>query len=283
MDNRFARFVPIIVAVLLMTCSCVTVREAAGDDAGVRKEPGSSIRDTVRSEENDAANGAVDNASNGARSGALSGGAKTDGNGSPWNIQALDTARNAVYLDQVERDVVLELNKVRTNPAAYADSHLVTRRRYYRAKIYRRPGNIDLVTSEGVRAIDECIRVLKSVSSRNRLKPSRGLSRAADDHVRDTGPRGITGHVGTRGSTLSNRVSRYGDWGAYIGEAISYGNDEAREIVIQLLVDDGVPSRGHRKILLQEEFSRVGVAVGAHKTYGAMCVIDFAGTYDESK
>ena len=59
------------------------------------------------------------------------------------------------------------------------------------------------------------------------------------------------------------------------GEAIQYGFADAREIVIFLLVDDGVPDRGHRKVLLDPGYHYVGVGVGAHAKFEKMCVLDF--------
>jgi uncharacterized protein YkwD len=63
------------------------------------------------------------------------------------------------------------------------------------------------------------------------------------------------GHEGSDGSTIATRVSRYGTWRGAIAESIPYGTDLAREIVIQLLVDDGVPGRGHRKNILENQFA----------------------------
>ena len=224
---------------------CATLKEAAGNTAEAFKGLGSGISDAVRGEESADDPGA--NGADSSREEEAEDGSKGSGNESLWDRASLDTARDAAYLTKAERAVVFELNKVRSNPAAYATAYLEPRRRYYQGQIYRKPGEIDLATKEGVRALDECIRVLKAASARPPLQPSRGLSRAAEDHVQDTGPKGITGHVGADGSDLSTRVSRYGQWGGYLGENISYGSADAREIVVQLIVDDGVPSRGHRK------------------------------------
>ena len=206
---------------------------------------------------------------------------KTTVNGSHWDINELDTARNVPYLSALEKDIVLELNKVRTNPAAYARVYLETRRQNYNGRLYLRPGRMDLRTKEGRPALEECIRVLRNTVELGPLRPSRGLSRAATDHIRDTGPIGSIGHKGIDRSTIATRVSRYGRWSGYIAENISYGPVEAREIVVQLLVDDGVSSRGHRRNILENQFAYIGVAVGHHKTFTTMCVMDFATAYFE--
>ncbi len=52
-------------------------------------------------------------------------------------------------------------------------------------------------------------------------------------------------------------------------------------IVLQLLTDDGVPSRGHRTNIMKSDFHVVGCATGPHKGYGMMCVMDFAGGFSD--
>ena len=50
----------------------------------------------------------------------------------------------------------------------------------------------------------------------------------------------------------------------------------AREIVLSLLIDDGVPGRGHRRVTPTAGYGEVGLSIGMHKSYGKVCVIDFA-------
>jgi uncharacterized protein YkwD len=64
-----------------------------------------------------------------------------------------------------------------------------------------------------------------------------------------------------------------------IAENIAYGGTSARQVIIYLLIDDGVQDRGHRKNFIQPEFKTVGVSVGFHPEYKTMCVMDFAGFF----
>jgi uncharacterized protein YkwD len=61
----------------------------------------------------------------------------------------------------------------------------------------------------------------------------------------------------------------------HVGENCSYGYDQAIDIVISLLIDEGVPDMGHRKNTLNDQFNSVGVAIRPHKEYRVNCVIDF--------
>ena len=139
------------------------------------------------------------------------------------------------------------------------------------------------MTSEGVEAVNEAIWFLKRARAVDPLRPSKGMSLAARDHVRDQGRSGRTGHRGSDGSRPSERVSRYGKWQEVIGENVSYGRNTGRGVVIQLIVDDGVPGRGHRKNLFEPDFRVTGIACGSHPAYRHACVIDLAGGYTEGK
>ena len=62
-----------------------------------------------------------------------------------------------------------------------------------------------------------------------------------------------------------------------IGENIAYGQySSARGMVINLIIDDGVQNRGHRKNQFDPTFAKAGVSCGSHPRYETMCVIDFS-------
>ena len=184
------------------------------------------------------------------------------------------------FLSALEYSVLQELNLARTNPQTYARI-LEDYRSQFQGRLVKRPGKIDLMTSEGTAAVDEAIRELKARKPMSPFRISRGMSLAAKDHVKDTGPRGSTGHSGSDGSKPFDRMNRHGKWLRSAGENISYGNDEGRQVVIQLIVDDGVAGRGHRRNIFNAAFEVVGISCGPHKVYGTMCVQTFAGDYQE--
>ena len=188
---------------------------------------------------------------------------------------------SAGYLTARDRSVIAEINLMRRDPAKYSRNYLAPLRGYYQGGLLRYPGAVPMRTSEGVSALDECIRELENSRPLPELTPSSGLTMAARDHVRDQGPSGNIGHTGMDGSTPTSRIERYGRWDLSAGENISYGYGEPRKIVAALLIDDGVPSRGHRKNLLNGSFRVVGVNLGHHRIYRDMCVMDFAGAYQQ--
>ncbi|MFV0592644.1 MAG: CAP domain-containing protein [Draconibacterium sp.] len=189
----------------------------------------------------------------------------------------LNTAARAGYLSTLEKEVIYEINLFRSDPANYSQKYIAPLAKYYDGKILHYPGDTPIRTEEGVSALRECVRELKTKSKEPVLNPDKRLAQSARDHQLDQQKSGRRGHTGTDRSNLRQRIERYGQWQKRIGENIAYGNTSARQIVIFLLIDDGVSNRGHRATLLNPDFKVVGVACGKHPVYETMCVIDFAG------
>ncbi|HZL10014.1 MAG TPA: CAP domain-containing protein [Prolixibacteraceae bacterium] len=196
----------------------------------------------------------------------------------PWPAE-LNTARNTVYLNQLERDVILELNKVRSNPKRFAEEYMEELRTAFEGKIYIYPGQGRVKSQEGILPLEECIKILKKTAPLPILKPAEGLAKAAAELMKDQQKHGGTGHISRKGANPQKRIEKYGDWNICSAEDITYGSFEARQIVISLLIDDGVPDRGHRKNVLNACTRFAGVSNGSHPTYRTMCVIDYAGEY----
>jgi uncharacterized protein YkwD len=178
-------------------------------------------------------------------------------------------------MDKKELEVISEMNLARTQPAQYAKFVEAQLRRFNGDKMYR-DGGVNIMTQEGTAAVKEAIEFLKQAKPLPPMTSSEGLALAARDHANDTGPQGLTGHKGTDGSMPHDRILRHGKVTTTSGENISYGPDEARSIVMQLIIDDGVPNRGHRTNIFSPKFMTAGVAMGKHKKYKTMCVINYA-------
>lgn len=196
--------------------------------------------------------------------------------------QPTATASSPTCCSALERRVIQELNRARTEPARFA-ADLEARIPHYRGYIYRRPGEeIGVRTVEGADAVREAVRVLRATRPMAPVRWSPGMSAAASDHVRDHGPRGALGHAGRDGSTPASRISRYGRWFGLVSENIQYGlATSGHDVVADLLIDDGVTGRGHRRNALDPNVRVAGVSCGRHATYGQMCVIVHTGDFAE--
>ena len=183
------------------------------------------------------------------------------------------------YLADIEVAVLREHNLARTQPDEYAD-YVEEWLRFYKGHRRRLPGRLPVWTTEGRDAVNEAVAFLRLQEPLPPLQASPGLARAAQAHVRDSGPNGGMGHIGGDGSEPADRVSRFGTWFGRVGENITYGGAEARELVIRLIIDDGVKDRGHRRNIFNREYRLAGVSFGRHESYGTMCVVTYAAEFD---
>lgn len=187
------------------------------------------------------------------------------------------------YLSELEYKVLLELSRAREDPPGFASEMEQKMASQYRGKIYHdKVAGIDIQTQEGKKAFDEAVACLKGLTPVGPLRPSYGLSIAAQDMVADQSTSGGMGHSGSDGSDPFSRMERYGEWQVTSGENISYGAGDAWNIVVGLIIDDGVPDRGHRENIFNREFKVVGIACGAHPKLRYVCVMDFAGGFKDS-
>ena len=177
-------------------------------------------------------------------------------------------------------EIVREMNLARQNPAQYA-SYIAGLRSHLQGDLLVLPGRVPMRTKEGTRAFDEAIRFLQNATPQTPLTFSPGMSRAAADHCAEQGGGGMS-HRGRGGSSTGDRINRYGTWSGSWGENLACGRSGAREIVMALIIDDGLRSRKHRANIFSRNFNYAGAAVGSHAKYRTICSIEFAGGYAEN-
>jgi uncharacterized protein YkwD len=183
---------------------------------------------------------------------------------------ALIAAPAVSHAGPFEDAVLAELNRVRAQPQAYARE--LRREAFLPARYADDPAE---PAEEDAAAVDDAIDFLMRQRPLPPLAPDGRLAAAARAHVAAQSDTGEVGH-GPPGA-FGRRLEAQGVFAGLAAESISYGEPDPREVVRQLVVDSGVPDRGHRKDLLSGGFRAAGVGCGRHATYGSMCVIDLAG------
>lgn len=193
-------------------------------------------------------------------------------------------AAPAAAMDQgMDRQVLAEINLARSAPRTYAGFLRDLGARFH-GRYFLLPGSTTRVqTREGVKAVNEAIRVLSRQKPLPPLSWSDGLAAAAAELAEEQGRSGGTGHTGRQSGGVRERVERHGQWERQLAENIGYGPTIARDMVMQLIIDDGVPDRGHRKNIFSAAFKTAGVACGPHPSIRNMCVIDFAEGFRGSR
>lgn len=182
----------------------------------------------------------------------------------------LATSASGALAGDLEEAVLDEINFARTQPAAFARDMM------------RRPaaysgGYYDSLADQDPDAFEEALDFLMRQAPLPPLRRDTRLAAAAREHAAGQGASGGLGHGGRGGEGPSRRMQRHGVWAGLSAENISYGYRTPREVVQQLIIDSGVPGRGHRKNIFGRGYQAAGVACGRHRGYGSMCVIDFAG------
>lgn len=187
----------------------------------------------------------------------------------PWQawdadvVRSLNTAAEIKYLTEEEKKVILFMNMARHDGPLFSESFLLT---------YIQENRLE--NSSYIRSLH---RDLKKTLDLVPLKPEEDLTAVAQEHAQSSGKKGITGH----GSFKKRFEPLMGKPYQHVGENCSYGYERAIDIVVSLLIDEGIKSLGHRNNILSPDFNSIGVAIRPHKNYRVNCVMDF-GSRDRS-
>lgn len=164
-----------------------------------------------------------------------------------YNFRDTNSAKKTEWMTAKEREMVYWLNYARLNPKEFC-------MKYIYPEYVRNSNNIYIAT------LMDYMLTMKPVPA---LFPEKELFESAKCHAESMGKAGLIGH-GRRDGCKSS----------FSGECCSYGLSDPLAIVLQLLIDEGVSSLGHRYICLGI-YSKVGISIKPHKTWRTNAVLDF--------
>lgn len=180
-------------------------------------------------------------------------------------------------LRKLEDDILAEINRLRANPPAYADT-VDGFRVFYRDDVVYIPGHPPVRTEEGTAAVDDAVVMARATAPMPPLARSPGLTRAARAHAYELG----RGGAASGGSVmLHHRMQAYGRVQGMFAENVSTLYREANVAVLNLFVDDGVESRANRYNMLGPMFRVAGVGCAPHARYEVVCIMDFAEVFHQ--
>ncbi len=196
-----------------------------------------------------------------------------------WNDEKLNTAKAATYMQPEEREMVYEINRLRSDPARYAKAFITIRlnnalkdlKDYGRGDsnysltttyVNNKPSKVDTtwhyVNEENVKALQTVYDTLLKLKPLSILKPDEGIYKACIKHAKDQGPTNNVNHQGRDGSWPNERIMKFSPKMEDGNENLAYnGNAPVRIIVLQLLVDEGIPGYGHRYNMLNAKWTHV--------------------------
>jgi uncharacterized protein YkwD len=175
-----------------------------------------------------------------------------------WDSETLkyaDTAAEADYMSLEEKQIVLITNLARIDGPLFINTFLKSYMTDKKPNSYTRSLTRDLNKIKGLQV----------------LVPEKDLFDVAKGHATESGKTGHVGHKNfdKRFKPLLGKYDR-------VAENCAYGLESATDNVIQLLIDENVKDLGHRKNMLNPEFSSTGASIQPHKNYKHNCVIAYA-------
>jgi uncharacterized protein YkwD len=200
----------------------------------------------------------------------------------------LNTAKNCIYMKPEEREMIREINLLRSNPAGYLQYIQPLLKKALATLRTQGKGskNYSVTTStttlgdkqttvvdtnwhynndEEVKALQSLVKDLKKMKPLSVLQPDTGIYKAVQYYGADQDKHSWNlHHIGSDGSRPWDRITRFSPRMQTGNENIAgrFPLASPREIVIQLLVDSGIPGYGHRYNLLDRQWTHVACYSG---------------------
>jgi hypothetical protein len=158
----------------------------------------------------------------------------------------------------LEKAIIAELNRVRTNPQGYAD-WLESQKQYYQGMLLKLPGEQPIRTNRGLRSLEEAIAFLREQDKLPPISPSTALISTAKQQITAI----------SKNQTINSENN------------LVYNKVTPEAIVMQLVVDDGFPDRPHRLAIFNQNHQNAGIACSEIPVYNNVCAIAYKGETTE--
>ena len=166
-----------------------------------------------------------------------------------------NTAANVRYMTDEEKKVVYILNMARMNPVLFA-----------KTVVNQYPEKGKWTINRSSYYFTSLMDTLQKLKPLKLLYPDSLCYKSAFCHAVTTGKNGSVTHERV---TDKCKKEEY-----FNGECCHYGNSTAVDILLSLLIDENVPSLGHRYVCLGS-FNKLGVSIQPHIAYKSTAVLDF--------
>jgi len=176
-----------------------------------------------------------------------------------WNdlvIETTNTAKNTSYLTNEEKNIIWLCNLARFDGDLFSKTFL---KEYIEKNQIKYTPYVKSLFSD-----------LMKTKNEDLFKPDKRIYGLAKEHAVWSGKKGKTGHKKFQDRAKRSKHSKF-------AENAQYGYFMANDIVMDLLIDEGIQSLGHRKNILSPLYKYIGVSIQPHKVYKYNCVMDFGG------
>ena len=167
-------------------------------------------------------------------------------------LEEANTAASVKYLTDTEKEVIQFINLCRLYPAEFADIEV------------KKYNGIPGIKDPSLKKYKASL--LKDLAKRepcDALEIDKALN---DDAKCFAGELSRSNRVGHERKDCRERQ---------YAECLAFGNQTAKQIVMEWLIDSGVASLGHRKNCLNSRFGKTGISIAPHREYGKCAVAEF--------
>ena len=168
-----------------------------------------------------------------------------------------NTAATANYMTDTEKLVICILNMARMDPHLFEETVLTK----YPATTKH---SEEMTASSYYQSLVRTMHLMDTVGL---LYPYSLCFESANCHAITSARADYTGHDR---QTKACKAKEH-----FLGECCDYGRKAALDIIMHLLIDESVPSLGHREACLDRLYTKLGVSIQAHPSHRYIAVLDF--------